>query len=72
MSIRFVIFISVSIDVMDEEKCREIKDQYPVQSRHKITRINIEKKTDELSRNSSVTFAWLEKMGIPRSTALSH
>lgn len=46
----------------DPEKCNEQRDLYPIQSRHKIERMNVKILTDEVEQQRMFISAWLKKI----------
>lgn len=57
-----IIFIAAPIDGTDEGRLNELKNQYPVQSRHKIQEMNVITSTDELNKSTFSYVARLEQM----------
>lgn len=54
-------FITELLDVSDPEICNDLKKLHPIQSRHKIERMNVEILTDELNQQSESITVWLKK-----------
>lgn len=58
-----VTFIAVSLDALDDpKKLLELKELYPIQSRHKIERIDIDVEIDMENEQHASIFASLKKI----------